>query len=51
MAHSALGLYPTNGAYYDKDVQKALDAASLHVRLYAPLAYVQVPSFSFWGDG
>lgn len=46
-----LSLYTTNWAYYDKDVQKELDAATLHVRLYVPLAHVQVASSSFWGTG
>lgn len=46
-----MGLYTTNWAYYDKDVQKELGAATLHVRLYVPLAHVQVASSSFWGNG
>ena len=46
-----LSLYTTNWPYYDKDVQKELDAATLHVRLYVPLAHVQVASGSFWGSG
>ena len=46
-----MGLYTTNWAYYDRDVQKELDAATLHVRLYVPLAHVQVASGSFWGSG
>jgi hypothetical protein len=45
------GLYTTNWPYYDKDVQKELSAATLHVRLYVPLAHVQVASGSFWGGG
>lgn len=47
----SLNLYTTNWPYYDKDVQKELDAATLHVRLYVPLAHVQVASSSFWGSG
>jgi len=46
-----LSLYTTNWPYYDKDVQKELGAATLHVRLYVPLAHVQVASGSFWGGG
>ena len=46
-----LSLYSTNWPYYDADVQKELDAATLHVRLYVPLAHVQVASGSFWGSG
>ncbi len=46
-----VGLYTTNWPYYDKDVQKELDAATLHVRVYVPLAHVQVASGSFWGSG
>ncbi len=46
-----LNLYTTNWPYYDKDVQKELDAATLHVRVYVPLAHVQVASSSFWGQG
>ena len=46
-----MGLYTTNWPYYDKDVQKELGAATLHVRLYVPLAHVQVTSSSFWGSG
>lgn len=46
-----LSLYTTNWPYYDADVQKELDAATLHVRLYVPLAHVQVASGSFWGSG
>ncbi|MDD5472085.1 MAG: hypothetical protein PHP05_09240 [Sideroxydans sp.] len=46
-----LSLYTTNWPYYDKDVQKELVAATLHVRLYVPLAHVQVASGSFWGSG
>ena len=46
-----LSLYTTNWPYYDKDVQKELGAATLHVRLYVPLAHVQVASSSFWGSG
>lgn len=46
-----LSLYTTNWPYYDKDVQKELDAATLHVRIYVPLAHVQVASSSFWGNG
>lgn len=46
-----LSLYTTNWPYYDADVQKELDAATLHVRLYVPLAHVQVASSSFWGSG
>lgn len=33
-----LSLYSTNWVYYDKDVQKDLSAATLHVRLFVPLA-------------
>ena len=47
----SLSLYTTNWPYYDKDVQKELDTATLHVRLYVPLAHVQVASSSFWGSG
>jgi len=47
----SLSLYTTNWPYYDKDVQKELGAATLHVRLYVPLAHVQVASSSFWGSG
>lgn len=46
-----VSLYTTNWPYYDADVQKELDAATLHVRLYVPLAHVQVASSSFWGTG
>jgi hypothetical protein len=46
-----LSLYTTNWPYYDKDVQKELGAATLHVRIYVPLAHVQVASGSFWGSG
>lgn len=46
-----LSLYTTNWPYYDRDVQKELDAATLHVRVYVPLAHVQVASGSFWGQG
>lgn len=46
-----LSLYTTNWPYYDKAVQEELDAATLHVRLYVPLAHVQVASSSFWGSG
>ena len=46
-----LSLYTTNWPYYDAAVQKELDAATLHVRLYVPLAHVQVASSSFWGTG
>ncbi len=46
-----ISLYTTNWPYYDKDVQKELGAATLHVRLYVPLAHVQVASGSFWGGG
>jgi hypothetical protein len=46
-----LSLYTTNWPYYDADVQKELDAATLHVRVYVPLAHVQVASGSFWGSG
>lgn len=46
-----MSLYTTNWPYYDKDVQKELDTATLHVRLYVPLAHVQVASSSFWGTG
>lgn len=47
----SLNLYTTNWPYYDKDVQKELGTATLHVRLYVPLAHVQVASGSFWGSG
>jgi hypothetical protein len=47
----SMSLYTTNWPYYDKDVQKELNAATLHVRLYVPLAHVQVASGSFWGSG
>jgi len=47
----SLSLYATNWPYYDKDVQKDLGAATLHVRLYVPLAHVQVASGSFYGSG
>lgn len=47
----SLSLYTTNWPYYDKDVQKELSAATLHVRLYVPLAHVQVASSSFYGSG
>jgi len=40
-----LSLYSTNWVYYDKDVQKDLDAATLHVRLFVPLA---VTSTNTW---
>lgn len=32
--------YTTNWKYYDKDLQKALDASTLHVRIYVPIAYL-----------
>lgn len=47
----SLSLYATNWPYYDKDVQRELSAATLHVRLYVPLAHVQVASSSFYGSG
>lgn len=40
-----LGLYSTNWAYYDKDVQKDIGAATLHVRIFVPLA---VTSTNTW---
>lgn len=40
-----LSLYVTNWAYYDKDVQNDLGAATLHVRLFVPLA---VTSTNTW---
>jgi hypothetical protein len=40
-----LSLYATNWVYYDKDVQKDLGAATLHVRLFVPLA---VTSTNTW---
>lgn len=40
-----LSLYSTNWAYYDKDLQKDLGAATLHVRLFVPLA---VTSTNTW---
>lgn len=46
-----LSLYTTNWSAYDRDLQRELDAATLHVRLYVPLAHVQVASSSFWGSG
>jgi len=46
-----LSLYTTNWPYYDRDVQKELETATLHVRVYVPLAHVQVASSSFWGTG
>lgn len=46
-----LSLYTTNWPYYDKDVQNELNTATLHVRVYVPLAHVQVASASFWGQG
>ena len=46
----SLSLYATNWPYYDKDVQRELSAATLHVRLYVPLAHVQVASSSFYGS-
>jgi hypothetical protein len=39
----SLSLYTTNWPYYDKDVQKELGAATLHVRLYVPLLYHLAP--------
>lgn len=35
-----LGQYSTNWPYYDKALQKALGAASLHVRVFVPIAHV-----------
>lgn len=46
-----LSLYTTNWPYYDKPVQQELDAATLHVRVYVPIAHVEVASGSFWGSG
>lgn len=40
-----ISLYSTNWSYYDKDVQKDLDAATLHVRIFVPLA---VTSTNTW---
>ena len=40
-----LSLYATNWPYYDRDLQKDLGAATLHVRLFVPLA---VTSTNTW---
>lgn len=43
-----LGLYTTNFNYYEKDVQKELDTATLHVRVLVPLAVIEVDSGMNW---
>lgn len=40
-----ISLYSTNWGYYDKDVQKDLGAATLHARIFVPLA---VTSTNTW---
>lgn len=39
-----ISLYTQNMTAYDKEVQKELDAATLHVRIYVPLAKVDLKS-------
>lgn len=43
-----LGLYTTNYNYYEKDVQKEFDTATLHVRIFVPLAVIEVDSGMNW---
>lgn len=43
-----LSLYSTNWLYYEKDVQKDLDTATLHVRVFVPLAVIEVDSGMNW---
>jgi hypothetical protein len=44
----SLSLYTTNYLYYEKDVQKELDTATLHVRVYVPLAVIEVDQGMNW---
>ncbi len=37
-----LSLYATNFQFYEKDVQKEFDTATLHVRIFVPLAVIEV---------
>lgn len=37
-----LSLYATNFQFYEKDVQKEFDTATLHVRVFVPLAVIEV---------
>lgn len=46
-----LGLYTANLPYYDEAVQKELGAATLHVRIYVPLAKVDVKTGNVLGHG
>ncbi len=41
-------LYTTNYLYYEKDVQKELDTATLHVRVFVPLAVIEVDQGMNW---
>lgn len=43
-----MGLYTTNWLYYEKDVQKEFDTATLHVRVFVPLAVIEVDSGMNW---
>lgn len=43
-----LSLYTTNYLYYEKDVQKELDTATLHVRVFVPLAVIEVDQGMNW---
>lgn len=44
----SLSLYTTNYLYYEKDVQKELDTATLHVRVFVPLAVIEVDQGMNW---
>lgn len=44
----AMSLYTTNYLYYEKDVQKELDTATLHVRVFVPLAVIEVDQGMNW---
>lgn len=35
-----IGQYATNWKFYDKDLQKAVGASTLHVRVFVPIAYL-----------
>jgi hypothetical protein len=43
-----LSLYTTNYLYYEKDIQKELDTATLHVRVFVPLAVIEVDQGMNW---
>lgn len=46
-----LGLYTANLPFHDEAVQEELDAATLHVRIYVPLAKVDVKTGNILGHG